>query len=114
MLEAGIPEVHAQRFMGHETRSIFDRYAISSRTVLRSQAKKLGEHYGDSAPEPEAEGCIHSRQGSGKVSVMRLKRHAWKPAWLQVTPAGLEPAASGLGILIEESRQAAESHKPPQ
>ena len=45
LLEAGIPETHAMTFLGHKTRSIFDRYAISGRQVLRSQAKKLGERY---------------------------------------------------------------------
>lgn len=52
LLEAGIPETHAMRFLGHKTRSIFDRYAISGRRVLRSQAKKLGERYA-SPPKPE-------------------------------------------------------------
>lgn len=52
MLEAGIPETHAMRFLGHKTRSIFSRYAISGRSVLRAQAGKLGERFA-SAPEPD-------------------------------------------------------------
>jgi hypothetical protein len=51
MLEAGIPETHAMRLLGHRTRSIFSRYAISNRHVLRSQVEKLAEHYG-TAPKP--------------------------------------------------------------
>ena len=52
LLEAGLAEVHAQRLMGHKTRSIFDRYAISGRKVLRAQVAKLGEVYGQ-APKPD-------------------------------------------------------------
>jgi hypothetical protein len=52
MLEAGIPDTHAMSLLGHQTRSIFDRYAISGRDVLRSQVAKLGEHY-SRLPEPD-------------------------------------------------------------
>lgn len=52
MREAGIPEAHAMQFLGHKTASIFRRYAISNRAVLRSQARKLGAHYGEQ-PRPD-------------------------------------------------------------
>ena len=52
MLEAGIPESHAMQLLGHRTRSIFDRYAISGRRVLKNQTRKLGQLYG-SAPDKD-------------------------------------------------------------
>lgn len=52
MLAAEIPENHAMRLLGHRTRSIFDRYAISNRGVLRSEVAKLAEHYGVE-PKPD-------------------------------------------------------------
>ena len=63
MLEAGIPDTHAMSLLGHQTRSIFDRYAISGREVLRSQVAKLGEHYG-SAPEPDRQ-VVSIKQSAG-------------------------------------------------
>lgn len=41
MVRRGVPEVVAMRLCGHETRSIFDRYAIVSELDLRTAADRL-------------------------------------------------------------------------
>jgi integrase len=43
LLRAGVADTWAMRLMGHETRSIFDRYAISNEVDLREAVTKLAE-----------------------------------------------------------------------
>jgi hypothetical protein len=40
------------QLLGHRTRSIFDRYAISGRRILKNQTRKLGQLY-QSAPDAD-------------------------------------------------------------
>ena len=47
MSRAGIPDTVTMKITGHKTRSIFDRYNITSEEDLRIAAEKIAEAYQD-------------------------------------------------------------------
>ncbi len=52
-MRAGIPECVAIKLTGHETHSVFKRYAIVDETMLVEQTEKLTELYQASAAKAE-------------------------------------------------------------
>ena len=53
LVRAGIPESVAMKLTGHETRSVFQRYAIVDETMLEEQTEKLTDFYRETAAEAE-------------------------------------------------------------
>jgi integrase len=50
LIRSGIPEVTAMAMLGHKTRHIFERYAITDETILKEAGAKLMAQLASEAP----------------------------------------------------------------
>ena len=64
MVRAGVPEKIAMSVSGHVTRTVFDRYNISSDSDLRIAAEKLAMYHDAKVDYKTITGAHPSQQGS--------------------------------------------------
>jgi len=71
-VRAGVPEVVAMRISGHKTRSVFDRYNVTSEVDLQQAANRLNQYFSEKmvtipvTPDQYAE-LMQSEMGSEVV-----------------------------------------------
>jgi len=92
MVRAGIPELVAMRISGHKTRSVFDRYNITSESDLKDAAGKLDAFHGHNL------GTIGGLKGNeGQQAITEQTENSEEKSWAHqdsnLGPADYESAA---------------------
>jgi hypothetical protein len=57
-MDAGVPEQVAMRLTGHKTRSVFDRYNITSEADLKAAVTRLGAMTGTEKGQSSRKGQV--------------------------------------------------------
>jgi hypothetical protein len=92
-MPGGVPQSVAMKMIGHETESVYRRYAIGDETMLRDAAEMIAAHRGQSAGQ------------SGLVVIEPISRNDVKNL---VGRDGIEPPTPGFSVLEQESWKYAE------
>jgi len=109
LIRAGVPETVAMKISGHKTRSVFDRYNITSEEDLRQAATRLGEYIQgkkvtllvtpeDFAPQPvpgeTTQPLEYMAEGVGFEPTVQLPGLRFSRPARSTTPSPLRPALS--------------------
>src|SRR5262249_24058168 len=126
MVHRGVPEVVAMRISGHKTRSVFDRYNVTSERDLIEAAKKIesvslsyskakkgrgrradkgrGNCYSSIASRPSRSG------GTGRRSRLKICRGS-VPVWVRLPPPGPQNPQCFSGYFASEVLASPRRHR---
>jgi integrase len=71
LIQSGVPEAHAMKVTGHKTRSVFDRYNITSEVDERTASAKLAAHVRTLEASPVVVPIAKAAEGGRRTPVTR-------------------------------------------